>query len=62
MVQVGFQISTHPLKFDLTKIKFDPATVMKKMFFSKQVAMNLFKSVFKVVAIGFVAYLIIMND
>ncbi len=62
VVQVGFQFSAHPLKFDLTKLKFDPATVMKRIFFSKQVAMNLFKSVFKVVAIGFVAYLIIMAD
>jgi flagellar biosynthesis protein FlhB len=62
IVQVGFQVSTHPLKLDWSKIKFDPATVMKRIFFSKQVAMNLFKSVFKVVAIGFVAYLIIMAD
>jgi flagellar biosynthetic protein FlhB len=62
VVQVGFEVSTHPLKFDWSKIKFDPATVMKRIFFSKQVAMNLFKSIFKVVAIGFVAYLIIMGD
>ena len=62
IVQVGFQFSAHPLKFDLTKIKFDPATIMKRVFFSKQIAMNLFKSLFKVAAIGFVAYLIIMAD
>jgi flagellar biosynthetic protein FlhB len=62
VVQVGFQVSAHPLKLDWSKIKFDPATVMKRIFFSKQVAMNLFKSVFKVVAIGFVSYLIIMSD
>lgn len=62
IIQVGFQVSTHPLKLDWNKIKFDPATVMKRIFFSKQVAMNLFKSVFKVLAIGFVAYLIIMAD
>ncbi|MBN2160588.1 MAG: flagellar biosynthesis protein FlhB [Spirochaetes bacterium] len=62
LVQVGFQFSAHPLKFDLSKLKFDPATVMKRIFFSKQVAMNLFKSVFKVLAVGFVAYLIIMSD
>ena len=62
IVQVGFQFSAHPLKFDLNKIKFDPATVMKRVFFSKQIAMNLFKSLFKVAAIGFVAYLIIMAD
>jgi flagellar biosynthesis protein FlhB len=59
IVQVGFQFSAHPLNIDWSKIKFDPATVMKRIFFSKQVAMNLFKSIFKVVAIGFVAYLII---
>lgn len=62
VVQVGFQPSAHPLKFDWNKIKFDPATIMKRLFFSKQVAMNLFKSVFKVAAIGFAAYLIIMAD
>ncbi len=62
VVQVGFQVSTHPLKFDLTKMKFDPATIMKKIFFSRQVAMNLFKSVFKVTVIGIVAFLIIKND
>lgn len=60
--QVGFQISTHPLKLDWSKIKFDPATIMKKVLFSKQVGMNLFKSVFKVIAIGIVAYLIVKAD
>jgi flagellar biosynthetic protein FlhB len=62
VVQVGFQISTHPLKMDFSKVKFDPATVLRKVFLSKQVAMNLFKSVFKVAVIGLVAYLIIIND
>ncbi len=58
--QVGFQMS--PLKFDWNKIKLGPAEMMKKIFFSKQVAMNLFKSLFKVIAIGFVSYLIISAD
>lgn len=62
VIQVGFQFSAHPLKFDITKLKFDPATVFKRIFFSKQIAMNLFKSVFKVVAIGFVSYLVIINN
>ncbi len=61
-LQVGFQFSTHPLKFDWSKIKFDPATIMKKIFFSKQVGMNLFKSIFKVLIIGFTSYLIIKAD
>lgn len=58
--QVGFQMS--PLKFDWNKIKLGPAEMMKKIFFSKQVAMNLFKSLFKVIAIAFVSYLIISAD
>lgn len=62
VIQVGFQVSAHPLKFDITKLKFDPATVFKKVFFSKQIAMNLFKSLFKVFAIGFVSYLVIVNN
>ncbi|MBN2442453.1 MAG: flagellar biosynthesis protein FlhB [Spirochaetales bacterium] len=62
IVQVGFQISTHPLKLDWSKIKFDPATIFKKTFLSKQIAMNLFKTLFKVAAIGLIAYLIIKTD
>jgi len=60
--QVGFQISTHPLKLDWSRIKFDPATMMKKIFFSRQVAVNLVKSIMKIVVIGFVSYLVIAND
>lgn len=62
VAQVGFQVSSYPLRFDLSKIKFDPATMFKRIFFSKQVAMNLFKSVFKVVVIGLIAYLIVITD
>jgi len=62
VAQVGFQVSTHPLKMDWKKVRFDPATIMKKIFFSKQVAMNLFKSVAKILVIGFAAYLVIVAD
>jgi len=60
--QVGFQISTHPLQLDWSKMKLDPASIMKKIFFSRQIAANLLKSVTKVVLIGFVSYLIIKGD
>lgn len=60
--QVGFQISTHPLKLDWSKMKLDPASIMKKIFFSKQIAVNLVKSIVKIICIGFIAYLIIQND
>jgi len=62
IIQVGYQVTTEPLKFDFNKMKFDPATVIKKIFFSKQVAMNLFKSIFKVLAIGTIAYVIASAD
>ncbi len=60
--QVGFQISTHPLALDWSKMKLDPASIMKKIFFSRQIAANLIKSIVKVVFIGFVSYLIIKSD
>jgi len=62
VIQVGFQVNNPPLKVEFNKIKFDPASIMKKIFFSKQVGMNLFKSIFKVLAIGSVAYIIISAD
>ncbi len=60
--QVGFQISTHPLKLDWSKMKLDPASIMKKIFFSKQIAANLAKSIVKIICIGFIAYMIIQGD
>lgn len=62
VVQVGFQMSSHPLKFDLSKIKLNPSEMFKKILISKQVAMNLFKSIFKVMVVGICAYLIVSKD
>ncbi len=60
--QVGFQISTHPLQLDWSKMKLDPASIMKKIFFSKQIAANLIKSIVKITFIAIVSYLIIKSD
>lgn len=62
IMQVGFQISTHPLNFDLSKIKFNPAEMIKKTLLSKRVGFNLFKSIIKIVIIGLCSYLIILNE
>jgi flagellar biosynthetic protein FlhB len=62
VAQVGFQFTTHPLQFDLSKIKFNPTEIIRKMFFSPQVGMNLLKSVIKVGTIGFVSYLVISGS
>ena len=55
-------MTTHPLKMDFSKIKFDPSTIIKKIFFSRQVLINLLKSIAKVAAIGLICYIIISND
>jgi flagellar biosynthetic protein FlhB len=62
VAQVGFQFSMHPLKVDFSKIKFTPDQMMKKIMFSKQIAMNLFKSLVKIAAISVVSYSIISSD
>jgi flagellar biosynthetic protein FlhB len=62
IVQVGFKISSHPLKLDFSKIKLNPSEMLKKILFSKQVAMNLFKSIFKILVVGVCSYIIISND
>jgi flagellar biosynthetic protein FlhB len=60
--QVGFQISTHPLQLDWSKMKLDPASIMKKIFFSRQIAANLIKSIVKIIFIAVVSYMIIKSD
>ncbi len=62
VLQVGLKFSAHPLKPDLSKIKFTPQDMIKKLFISKKVAMNLFKSLFKISVITFCSYLIIQGD
>lgn len=62
VIQVGLKFTAHPLKPDLSKIKFTPQDMIKKLFISKKVAMNLFKSLFKISVIAFCSYLIIQND
>jgi len=62
VAQVGFQFTLHPLMVDFSKIKFNPAEMVKKIFFSKQVAMNLLKSLIKISAIAFVSYLVISAE
>jgi flagellar biosynthetic protein FlhB len=62
VAQVGFQFSMHPLKVDFSKIKFTPDQMIKKVMFSKQIAMNLFKSLVKIAAISVVSYSIISSD
>lgn len=62
IVQVGFQFSAHPLMFDLSKIKFTPDEIVKKVFFSRRLFVNLLKAIVKILVIGVSSYLIIAAD
>ncbi|HRX16870.1 MAG TPA: flagellar biosynthesis protein FlhB [Spirochaetota bacterium] len=62
VVQIGFEFSAHPIKVDFSKIKLSPAEMIKKILISKRVAMNLFKTLFKIAVVGFSSYLIISAD
>ena len=62
VVQVGFLFTLKPLKPDFSKIAFTPKKMFQRLFFSKQSMMNLFKSLFKVAAIGLIAYMVIKGD
>lgn len=61
VAQIGFQFTTHPLQFDFSKIKISPADMIRKVFFSPQVGMNLVKSLVKIGAISFISYIVIAN-
>ncbi|MDD5065777.1 MAG: flagellar biosynthesis protein FlhB [bacterium] len=62
LVQVGFQISTEPLRPDISKISFTFEKLMQKVLFSRQVGVNLIKSVVKVLIIILISFLIIKSD
>jgi flagellar biosynthetic protein FlhB len=62
VAQVGFQFSVKPIQPDISKINPNPARFFQRVLFSKQTAVNLGKAVFKIAAIGFVAFFLIRRD
>lgn len=62
VVQIGFQISLHPLKPELSKISFTFEKLKKRLFFSRQVGVNLLKAIIKVIIIAGISILIIRSD
>ncbi len=62
ILQVGFKISLHPIKPELSKISFTFEKFRQKIFFSRQVGVNLAKAVIKVIIIAVVSILIIRSD
>ncbi len=59
VVQVGFMFAPKSMKFDAKKISFTTNKMFSKIFFSKQTAANLVKSVLKVGIVVLVAYVIV---
>jgi flagellar biosynthetic protein FlhB len=62
VAQVGFQFSIKPIQPDVSKINPNPIRFFQRVLFSKQTAVNLGKSIFKIAAIGVVAFLLIRKD
>jgi flagellar biosynthetic protein FlhB len=62
VMQVGLRFSTKPIQPDLSKINPNPARFITKMLFSKQSAMNLGKSIFKIATISVVAFFLVRKD
>lgn len=58
----GFLFSTKPIKPDFKRIAPNFARFFKRALFSAEGLFNLVKSLFKVVIIGFIGYLVIKNN
>lgn len=62
IVQVGFQFTAKTIQPDLTRINPNPVRFFQRVLFTKQAAINMVKSIFKIAAIGAVAFLLIKKD
>lgn len=62
VVQTGFIFSLHPLKPDFSRIALSWRNLTQRVFFSRQVAVNLIKTIVKVILLSVVSYAIILSD
>lgn len=62
VVQVGFQFTAKTIQPDLSRINPNPVRFFQRVLFTKQAAVNLAKSIFKIAAIGAVAFLLVKKD
>jgi len=62
MAQVGFLFTLKPLQPDFSRISLTLNNVMKKVFFSKQIAVNLIKTILKIFFLSWIGYYIITVD
>lgn len=62
IAQVGLMFTLKPIQPDFKRIKLDFPTMMRKVFFSRQIAVNLIKTLLKVGFLAWVGYYIIVSD
>lgn len=62
LTQTGFLFSLEPLRPKLSNIAFSFNRMVERIFFSKQIYVNLAKTIVKIVLIGAASYLIISDD
>jgi flagellar biosynthetic protein FlhB len=62
LAQTGFLFSLEPLRPKLSNIAFSFNRMVERIFFSKQIYVNLAKTIVKIVLIGAASYLIISDD
>jgi flagellar biosynthetic protein FlhB len=62
VVQVGFLFSMKPIEPDFSRINPNPIRFFTRNVFSRQGLVNLGKSLFKIAAIGAVAFLLVRKD
>lgn len=62
LIQVGFMFTPSKLKFDMSKISFNPQKAFQKMLISKDVMFNFAKSLVKLVIIGLVSYTVLKSE
>lgn len=62
LTQTGFLFSLEPLRPKLSNISFSFNRMVERIFFSRQIYVNLAKTIIKIVLIGVASYLIISDD
>jgi flagellar biosynthesis protein FlhB len=62
LTQTGFMFSLEPLRPKLSNISFTFNRMIERIFFSRQIYVNLLKTIVKVVVICLVSYLVISDD
>lgn len=62
VAQIGLMFTLKPLQPDFKRIKLDFPTMMRKVFFSRQIAVNLIKTLIKVSFLAVISYYLVKSE